>query len=61
MTIVHDNLTSLMENKLSQKVEPGDNNNYAVKGIGKTSIELEPGENVHLSNICTRFEEEFNF
>jgi len=27
------------------------NNNYVVKGVGKASIELEFGSNVHLSNI----------
>jgi len=54
-----DNLTSLIEERLSQKVGLGDNN-YAVKGIGKTSIELESGDNVHLQHIiCARFEEEF--
>ena len=47
----HDNLTSLIERRLSQKVELQDNNNYVVKGIGKTSIEMELGENYHLSNI----------
>lgn len=40
-----------MERRLSKKVELGDNNNYGVKGIGKTSIELELGDNVRLSNI----------
>jgi len=36
-----DNLRSLRKRRLSQKEELGDNNNCAVKGIGKTSIELE--------------------
>jgi len=30
-----------MERRLPEKVELGDNNSYAVKGVGKTSIELE--------------------
>lgn len=51
MTGDRDNLTSLMRRRLSQKVELGDNNSYAVKGIGKTSTELESGENIHLNNI----------
>jgi len=46
-----DNLTSLMERRLSQKVELGDNNNYVGKVIGNTSIELESGDHVHLRNI----------
>lgn len=45
-----DNVTSLVERTLAQKVELGDNNSYAVKGTGKTSIELESSDNVHLSN-----------
>lgn len=49
MTGDRDNLTSLR--RLSQKIELGDNNNYVVKGVQKTSIELESGESVHLSNI----------
>lgn len=51
MTGDRDNLTSLMERRLSQKVELGDNKSYAIKGIGKASIELKSGDNVHLSNI----------
>ena len=37
----HDNLTSLMEKRLTQKVELGDNKNYAMKGIGTTSIDID--------------------
>jgi len=40
------NLTSMLERRLSQRVELGDNHNYVVKWIGKTSIELEIGNNV---------------
>ena len=32
-------------------MEHGDNHSYAIKGIGKASIELESGNNVHLSNV----------
>jgi len=32
-------------------VELGDNNIYPVKAIGKTSIEIELGDSVHLRNI----------
>jgi len=40
-----------MEIRLFQKVDLRDNNNYAIKDIGKTFIELELGQNVHLRNI----------
>jgi len=45
------NLPSIREKMISQKVELGDNHSYAVKGIGKTSIELEPDNNLHLNNV----------
>jgi hypothetical protein len=32
-------------------VELGDNNSYAVKGLGKASIKMESGNNVHLNNV----------
>jgi hypothetical protein len=51
MTSDHVNLTSVREKTISLKVEIGDNNLYAVKGIGKESIELESGNNIHLSNV----------
>jgi hypothetical protein len=41
MTSDHINLSSMNENKTSHKVELGDKNSYAVKGIGQASIELE--------------------
>jgi hypothetical protein len=44
-------LSNLIENKTSHKVELGDKNTYPVKGIGKASIKLESGNNVHLSNV----------
>eukprot|EP00253_Pinus_taeda_P005063 PITA_05063 len=51
MTRDCDNLQKWMERRLSQKIELGDNNSYAIKGVGKASIEMESSENVHLSNI----------
>jgi hypothetical protein len=39
------------EKQISHRVELGDKNSYAVKGIGKASIKLESGNNVHLSNV----------
>jgi hypothetical protein len=51
MTGDHENITSVREKRISQKVELGDNHSYAVKGIGKASIELESGNNVHLNNV----------
>ena len=32
-------------------MELGDNNNYAVKGLGSTSLKLENGAKLHLNNI----------
>lgn len=51
-----------MEIRLTQKVGLGDNTNYAVKGI-KTFVELETGENIHLSNILyvISLKKEFGF
>jgi hypothetical protein len=45
------NLSSMKEKETSHKVELGDKNSYAVKGIGKASIKMESGNNVHLSNV----------
>jgi len=44
-----DNITSLMEKRLFRNIELGDNNSYAVKGVGKTSIEWESSEKVILA------------
>jgi hypothetical protein len=46
-----ENISSIKEKKISHKVELGDNNSYAVKGLGKASIKMESGNNVHLSNV----------
>jgi hypothetical protein len=51
MTGERVNLSSMMEKRTSHRVELGDNNSYAVKGIGKASIELKSGKNVHLNNV----------
>jgi uncharacterized protein YbcI len=51
MTGDHVNITSIREKRISQKVELGDNNSYAVKGIGKESIELESSNNIHINNV----------
>lgn len=45
------NITRMMEIRLSQRVELGDNHKYAVKGVGKASFELEYSNNVHLNNV----------
>lgn len=46
-----DNLFELVEKKISQKVELGDNGKYEVKGIGSSSFQLDLGGNVSISNI----------
>jgi len=45
------NISSMREKRISHRVELGDNNSYAIKGIWKVSIELESCNNVHLSNF----------
>jgi len=42
---------SMIEKKLSQRVELGISSNYVVKRVGKESIEMEFGNNVHLRNV----------
>ena len=51
ITCDHVNLSSMREKMISHRVELGDNNSYGVKGIGKASIELESGNNIHLCNV----------
>jgi hypothetical protein len=46
-----ENLSSMKEKETSHKVELGDKNSYAVKGIGKASIKMESCNNVHVSNV----------
>lgn len=47
----HGNILNMTEKKLSQRVELGDNNNYAIKGFGKESIYMEYGSHVHFNNV----------
>jgi hypothetical protein len=51
MTGDRENLSSMKEKETCHKVELGDNNSYAVKGMGKASIKMELGNNVHLNNV----------
>lgn len=46
-----EKLSSMMERRLSQRVELSDNHNYAIKGVAKASINLESDSNVHLNNV----------
>lgn len=43
------NIYSILEKRLSQRVELEDNHNYVVKGVGKASIELESSNNMRLT------------
>ena len=51
MTGESGQLHTLSKEPSSHAVELGDNNNYAVKGLGSTSLKLENGAKLHLSNI----------
>eukprot|EP00253_Pinus_taeda_P009654 PITA_09654 len=51
MTRERGNISSMMEKRMAQRVELGYNHSYVVKGVGKASIEMESGNNVHLSNV----------
>ena len=51
MTGDYKNFSSMKEKQTPHKVELGDKNSYAVKGIGKASIKLESSNDVHLSNV----------
>jgi hypothetical protein len=46
-----ENLSSMKEKETSHKVDLGDNNSYVVKGIGKASIKMESGNNIHLGKV----------
>ena len=46
-----EKLSSMKEKETSHKVELGDNNSYEIKGMGKTSIKMESGNNVHINNV----------
>ena len=45
------NFSSMKENETPHKVELGDKNSYAVKGIGQGTIKMESGNSIHLSNV----------
>jgi hypothetical protein len=51
MTGDRKNFSSMKENETPHKVELGDKNSYAVKGIRKVTIKMELGNSIHLSNI----------
>jgi hypothetical protein len=51
MTGDRENISRIKEKEISHKVELGDNNSYAVKRLGKSSIKMESGNNVHLNNF----------
>ena len=51
MTGYRKSLTDLEEKGSSLQVELGDNSKYAVKGVGKTSFQLETGDQLHMSNV----------
>lgn len=44
-------LHTLSREPSSHEMELGDNNNYAVKGLGSKSLMLESGAKLHLKNI----------
>jgi hypothetical protein len=45
------NFSSMKEKETPHKVELGDRNSYAVKGIGKDTINMESSNSIHLSNV----------
>lgn len=51
MTGESGQLHTLSREPSSHAMELGENNNYAVKGIGSTSLKLESGAKLHLNNI----------
>jgi predicted aspartyl protease len=51
MTGDRKNFSSMKENETPHKVELGDKNSYAVKGIGQATINMESGNSIHLSNV----------
>ena len=51
MTGYRKSLTDLEEKGSSLQVELGDDSKYAVKGVGKTSFQLETGDQLHMSNV----------
>jgi predicted aspartyl protease len=51
MTGDRKNFSSMKEKETPHKVELGDNNSYAVKGIGQATIKMESCNSIHLSNV----------
>jgi hypothetical protein len=51
MTGDRKNLSIMKEKETPHKVELGDKNSYAVKGIEKATIKMESGNSIHLSNF----------
>jgi hypothetical protein len=51
MTGDHRNFLSMKEKETPHKVELGDNNSYAVKGIGQATIKMESDNSIHRSNV----------
>jgi len=47
---IHGHPNELVENKIAQRVEFGDNGKFEVKGIGSSSFQLDSGSNVKLNN-----------
>jgi hypothetical protein len=45
------NFSSMKEKETPHKVELGDNNSYADKGIGQATIKMESSNSIHLSNV----------
>jgi predicted aspartyl protease len=51
MTSDCKNFSSMKEKETPRKVELGDKNSYAVKGIGQATIKIELGNSINLSNV----------
>ena len=51
MTGYQKSLIDLTEKESSLQVELGDNTKYAVRGVRKTSFQLEIGDCLHMSNV----------
>lgn len=46
-----NSLIDLEEKTVSLQVELGDNSQYVVKGVGKTSLQLETRDQIHMNNV----------
>jgi hypothetical protein len=45
------NLSSMTEKETPHKLELGEKNSYAIKGIGQAIIKMESGNSIHLSKV----------